>query len=155
VANWAAIRQIDWLTEIEISHDWFPYRGIEASGLVGPSQGLKMPRISPPQPMRVSVRRGQAMKGPSGNGSGKFKIAQMDMGGWVRVFCEDMDHAPSDLPTYLSQALSDWFRAHANLSLQFVVPITRDGDTVELHAYYHMHLLPPLQGPKPVRQKGA
>lgn len=35
------------------------------------------------------------MKGPSGNGSGKFKIAQMDMGGWVRVFCEDMDHAPS------------------------------------------------------------
>ena len=91
------------------------------------------------------------MKGPSGNGSGKFKIVQMDMGGWMRVFCEDMDHAPSDLPVFLSQALADWFRANANLSLQFVVPITSDGDTVELPAYYHMHLLPPLQGPKPVR----
>lgn len=36
------------------------------------------------------------MKGPSGNGSGKFEIVQMDIGGWLRVLCDDTSHAPSD-----------------------------------------------------------
>lgn len=91
------------------------------------------------------------MKGSGGNGSGTFNVSQMDMGGWVRIFCPDLQHAPADLPVYLSQSLSDWFRERPNFSLQFAVPMCNDGDTVELHGFYHVHVLPRKQGPQPVR----
>ena len=83
-----------------------------------------------------------------GNGSGKFEIGHHDMGGWVRV-CAGRVSLPDDLPAYLSQALADWFRQRPHLHLRCVVPIQKDGDTVELHAWYDAHLFPPLQGPQP------
>jgi hypothetical protein len=83
------------------------------------------------------------MKKPShGNGSGKFEIGQHDMGGWVR-FCTGRVNAPDDLPVYLSQVLSDWFRQRPHPHMRCVVPIQKDGDTVELHAWYDAHLFPP------------
>jgi hypothetical protein len=84
-----------------------------------------------------------------GNGSGKFEIGVHDMGGWVRV-CTGRHNLPDDLPVFLSQALSDWFRQRPHLRMRCVMPAQRDGNTVELHSWYDTHLFPSLQGPKPV-----
>jgi hypothetical protein len=89
-----------------------------------------------------------------GNGSGKFVISQHDMGGWVRV-CASKANLPDDLPVYLSQTLSEWFRQRPHLHLRFVVPIQRDGDTVKLHAWYDVHLFPAVKGPRPEGPKPA
>ena len=86
-----------------------------------------------------------------GNGSGKFEIGYHDMGGWVRV-CAGKHNLPDDLAVYLSQALSDWFRQRPHLRMRCAVPIQRDGNTVELHAWYDAHLFPALQGPQPESQ---
>jgi hypothetical protein len=92
--------------------------------------------------------------GPQGNGSGKFEIGQADMGGWVRVFpamAEDVGR--EDLAVYLSQTLADWFRQRPQLHMKCVVPVNKDGSTVELHAWYEIHLVPPTPvGPQPAGQ---
>ncbi len=92
------------------------------------------------------------MKKPGGNGSSRFNIHQDDMGGWVRVFTDRGPSLPEDLPVYLSQALSEWFRQHANLRMRCVIPVVRDGCTVELHAWYEAHLFPAYQGPEPISE---
>jgi len=92
------------------------------------------------------------MNQSNGNGSGKFEIDQVDMGGWVRIHVSG-GNVPVDLPVYLPQALSDWFRQRPQFRMRCVVPIYRDGDTVELHAWYDAHVFPPLEGPKPTGQK--
>jgi hypothetical protein len=91
-------------------------------------------------------------KPDGGNGSGKFDIGHHDMGGWVRV-CAGNGNLPDDLPIFLSQALTDWFRQRPHLHLHCVVPIQQDGNTVELHAWYDAHLFPPTQGPRPKGQE--
>lgn len=90
-----------------------------------------------------------------GNGSGKFNLHQDDMGGWVRVFADKVASVPDDLPVFLSQALSEWFRQRPQLRMRCVVPVQRDGNTVELHAWYDAHLFPAFQGPKPEGQQPA
>lgn len=80
-----------------------------------------------------------------GNGSGKFESGQHDMGGWVLV-CTGRQHLPEDLPVFLSQALSDWFRQRPQLRMRCVVPIHKDGNTVELHAEYDAHLFRLFRG---------
>jgi hypothetical protein len=89
---------------------------------------------------------------PHGNGSGKIDIGQADMGGWVRV-SPGKQELPEDLAVYLSQALTEWFRQRPHLRMRCVLPITRDGKTVELHAWYDAHLFPVYQGPQPEGQK--
>jgi hypothetical protein len=93
---------------------------------------------------------------PQGNGSGKVEIGQADMGGWVRVFAGKAEDAGrADLGVYLSQSLSEWFRQRPQLRLKCVVPISRDGTTVELHAWYEVHLLPPTAlAPQPTEGPG-
>ncbi len=54
---------------------------------------------------------------------------------WLRVYL-DAGEPPNDLPFYLSHSLAAWFRQRPQLRLRFVVPIVRDGETVELHAWY-------------------
>lgn len=94
------------------------------------------------------------MQQPHGNGSGKVEISQQDMGGWVRVFPGKMAGIPEDLHVYLSQTLTEWFRQHSHLRLRCVVPINRDGTTVELHAWYDAHLFAPTTaGPEPEPKK--
>jgi hypothetical protein len=83
------------------------------------------------------------MKPPQRNGSGRFEISQTDMGGWVRVFPASLTNVPDDLPVYLSHTLAEWFRHRPNLPLRCVVPISKNGDTVELHAWYDAPLFPP------------
>jgi hypothetical protein len=84
---------------------------------------------------------------PRGNGTGKIDVGQSDMGGWVRVQAGAHD-LPGDIAVYLSQALTDWFRHRPHLRMRCVVPIHREGTTVELHAWYDAHLFPVLQGPQ-------
>jgi hypothetical protein len=93
------------------------------------------------------------MKKPHGNGSGKFEIGQTDMGGWVRIVA-GRQHLPDDLPVYLSDVLADWFRQRPHLRMQCVVPIQKDGNTIELHAWYESHLFPALQRPPAPRSSG-
>jgi hypothetical protein len=87
-----------------------------------------------------------------GNGSGKIDIAQADMGGWVRVNATSRD-LPDDLPLFLSQALTEWFRQRPHLRMRCIVPIAHDGTTVELHAWYDAHVFPVFQGPQPEAPK--
>ena len=77
-----------------------------------------------------------------GNGSGKFEVHQQEMGGWIRVYTDAPESVPSDLPIYLSHSLTEWFRRRPELRLRSIVPIARDGTTVELHAWYDLHVFP-------------
>ena len=86
-----------------------------------------------------------------GNGSGRFNVHQTDMGGWVRVFTDPATEVPRDLAVYLSDALTEWFRQRPQLRLRTVLPVTRDGTTVELHAWYDLGVFPDLAGQQPTQ----
>lgn len=70
------------------------------------------------------------------------------MGGWVRIVA-GRQNLPDDLPVFLSQALADSFRQRPQLRMRCVVPVQRDGNTVELHAWYEAHVFPAAQGSRP------
>jgi hypothetical protein len=90
------------------------------------------------------------MKQQPSNGSGRLEIVEHDMGGWVRVRASG--NIPDDLPVFLSHTLTKWFRERPPLRLTCVVPISRDGTTVELHGWYECHVFPPApEAPKPVK----
>jgi hypothetical protein len=84
-----------------------------------------------------------------GNGSSKFPVHQQDMGGWVRVFTDKTATVPDDFPVFLSLALTEWFRQRPQLRLRTVVPICRNGNTVELHAWFELHVFPDPSRPPP------
>lgn len=73
--------------------------------------------------------------------------------GWVRVFTDKPGPLPEDFPLYLSATLTEWFRQRPQLLPQTVVPISWDGNTAELHGWYHVHVLPPRQGPQPTEHQ--
>ena len=78
-----------------------------------------------------------------GNGSGKFDIGAHDMGGWVRVIAgSTAASATNEVPLYLSHRLSVWRLQNPHRRLISVVPIMKDGTTVELHAWYEQHVVP-------------
>jgi len=93
---------------------------------------------------------GGAMKGQQGNGSDRFVIGHLDMGGWVRIHASGT--VPPELPVFLSHTLAEWLRQHPQFRLVSVVPISRDGATVELHAWYECHVFPASPAaPKPIK----
>lgn len=65
----------------------------------------------------------------------RIGINQMDMGGWVRVYL-GQGEPNGELAPFLSHALNGWFRERPHLRLRFVLPVTRNGNTVELHGWY-------------------
>ena len=80
----------------------------------------------------------------------RFEIVRDDMGGWVRVFL-GRGEPTGEVAKFLSHSLANWMREHPHLRVRFVVPINRNGDTVELHAWYDQVLLPdtsPMGNPK-------
>ena len=83
------------------------------------------------------------------------QVHQMDMGGWLRVFADAQARDAVELPIYLSFGVTQWFRARPQFRLRCVTPITKRGDTVELHAWYDQHLFPELSGlhADPVRKE--
>lgn len=95
------------------------------------------------------------MKNPAGgNGSSKFPVHQQDMGGWVRIFTDRTAHLPDDFPVYLSLAMTEWFRQRPQLHLRCAVPVQHGGNTVELHAWYELHVFPAPPGTEPEERKG-
>ena len=65
----------------------------------------------------------------------RFEIVPEDMGGWVRVYL-GRGEPTGEVAKFLSHSLTVWMRERPHLRVRFVVPINRDGDTVELHAWY-------------------
>lgn len=64
-----------------------------------------------------------------------FEIVIEDHMGFVRVF---MGHGEptGELARYLSATLAQWITQHPELRVIAVVPVVRDGDTAELHAWF-------------------
>lgn len=94
----------------------------------------------------------EEMKPTGGNGSSKFTITHTDMGGWVRVYVEKLPAISDELGLFLSTALANWLREHPQVRLRCVVPIQKDGNTVELHGWYDAHVFPPTpSAPPPVK----
>lgn len=71
----------------------------------------------------------------------RFNITAEDMGGWLRVYLGRGEPA-GELAKFLSHTLTNWFRQRPHLWLRFAIPVSRDGDTVELHAWYDQLLFP-------------
>jgi hypothetical protein len=83
----------------------------------------------------------------------RFEIVQEDMGGWVRVFL-GCGEPTGEVAKFLSHGLTDWMRKRPHLRVRFAVPITRDGDTVEMHAWYDQVLFPDIS-PMANREPGG
>ena len=86
------------------------------------------------------TRRPHAAVEPASNRP-RFEIVQEDMGGWVRVFL-GAGEPTGEVAGFLSQCLADWMRKRPHLRVRCAVPVTRDGDTVELHAWYEQAAFP-------------
>jgi hypothetical protein len=71
----------------------------------------------------------------------RFETVLHDKGGWVRVFL-GRGEPTGELAPFLSDTLAAWIRARPHLRLKCIVPITRDGDTVEMHAWYEQTHFP-------------
>jgi hypothetical protein len=76
----------------------------------------------------------------------QVSIHHADMGGWLRFFSDPQASAVLELPVYLSYTVTQWFRARPQYRLRFILPITRGGNTVELHVWYEQHLFPDQSG---------
>lgn len=64
-----------------------------------------------------------------------FEIVIEDHMGFVRVL---MGHGEptGELVQFLSATLAQWIVQHPEVRVLAVIPINRDGDTVELHAWF-------------------
>jgi hypothetical protein len=87
-------------------------------------------------------------KRPGGNGASKIDIHSADLGGWLRVYPSRYHDLPDDLAVFLAITLTNWFRQHPQCHLRTVAPITKDGTTVELHAWFDVHVFPPPPPPQ-------
>ena len=70
--------------------------------------------------------------------------------GWVLVF-PGRGEPTGDVAKFLSHGPTDCMRKRPHLRGRFVVPITRDGDTAELHSWYDQVIFPdtsPLAHPE-------
>ncbi len=54
----------------------------------------------------------------------------------------DRGEPAGEVAPYLSHSLSEWTRKNPQMRLRLIVPINRDGDTAELHAWYDQVLFP-------------
>jgi hypothetical protein len=77
----------------------------------------------------------------------EVQVHYQSMDGWVRIFADPEALAHPQLPLYLSGTLTHFFRLNPQLHLRCVVPISKGGDTVELHAWYDRHVFAPIQAP--------
>lgn len=77
------------------------------------------------------------------NAEARFEIGQVDMGGWVRVYLA-RGEPTGEVAKFLSMSLTQWMREFPELRVRMIVPITSNGDTSELHAWYERVLFPDL-----------
>ena len=67
----------------------------------------------------------------------RYVINVDDLGGWVRVYLERGEPA-CELSRALSGTLTEWIKKNPKLRVTNIVPVSRDGDTAELHAWYEV-----------------
>jgi len=65
----------------------------------------------------------------------RFAITQVDMGGWVRVYLA-RGEPTGEVAKFLSLSLAQWMRQFPEFRVRMIVPISSNGDTTELHAWY-------------------
>jgi hypothetical protein len=65
------------------------------------------------------------------------------MGGWVRVYL-GRGEPTGELAKFLSYSLTGWFKEHPHLRVRIIVPISSNGDTSELHAWYDQVQFPDI-----------
>ncbi len=119
----------------------------------------QLPRL-PPHPVQLTIASASGhrtscltteleatIKGPHGNGSDKMGISQQDMCGWVRIAACEHQHLPDAVHVYHSQALTEWYTQRPHLRMRCIVPVQKEGTTVELHSWYDQHLFPPPSPP--------
>ncbi len=71
----------------------------------------------------------------------RFNITVKDMGGWVRVYLASGEPT-GEVALFLSRTLADWMRENPHLRVRFIVPMSSNGDTAELHAWYEQGIFP-------------
>ena len=71
----------------------------------------------------------------------RFTIAIEDNGDWVRVYLNRGEPA-GEVAKFLSRTLAGWIFEHPHLRVRFIVPISSNGDTSELHAWYEQRISP-------------
>jgi hypothetical protein len=64
-----------------------------------------------------------------------FEIVVEDHNGFLRVFM-GRGEPNGELAKFLSGTLAQWIQNNPDQRIVAVVPVTRYGDTVELHAFY-------------------
>ena len=69
----------------------------------------------------------------------RYKITVKDKGGWARVYLSSEEPA-GEVAQRLSECLTVWMRKSPHLRVKFIVPITSNGDTSELHAWYEQQV---------------
>ena len=80
----------------------------------------------------------------------RFQIVSQDMGGWVRFFLVSGEPT-GELGPFLSQCLTQWMREHPDCRVRLIVPMSSNGDTSELHAWYDRTIFPDSSTrPRPV-----
>ena len=79
--------------------------------------------------------------------SERFQIDILDFGGWVRVFLA-RGEPMGPTAEFLSQSLNGWMQSNPHLRVRIIVPVTSNGDTSELHAWYDQVLFPPIESPE-------
>ena len=74
----------------------------------------------------------------------QFAISVTDMGGWVRVYLGSGEPM-SEFAIVLSRSLNKWMKTNPMRRVRMIVPITSNGDTSELHAWYDVDSVPDVQ----------
>ena len=84
----------------------------------------------------------------------RFDKSQADMGGWVRVYlCRG--EPTGEVAKFLSHAPTHRMRQHPHMRVRMIVPITNNGDTSELHAWYDRVLFPAISAMAEPESSGA
>ncbi len=71
----------------------------------------------------------------------RFNIIVKDMNGWVRVYLGSGE-TTGEAAQFLSGSLANWMQLNPDLRVRLIVPISSNGDTAELHAWYDRTLFP-------------
>ena len=65
----------------------------------------------------------------------RFSIGAAEHDGWVRIFLA-RGEPTGESAKFLSESLNQWMKNNPQLRVRMIVPITSNGDTAELHAWY-------------------
>ena len=71
----------------------------------------------------------------------RFQINITDFGGWLRVTLGRGEPA-GEVAQFLSESLNGWMNNNPHLRVRIMVPISSNGDTAELHAWYDQIAFP-------------